>query len=111
MGCSMAQHQGTRCHLSSKLASILRKHNTMPYDTHGGGHIGELRLYCPRTEVKFSEMTSGAQRDESSRKISLPSEDNIKAQCQALFAAEQRTRGAQQPKSSALRQTGRDIVR
>ena len=74
MGCSMAQHQGTRCHLSSKLASILRKHNTMPYDTHGGGHIGELRLYCPRTEVKFSEMTSGAQRHVSSRKIVLARE-------------------------------------
>ena len=34
--------------------------NNMPYDTHGGGHRGELRLYCPKTEVKFSEMTSGA---------------------------------------------------
>ena len=56
-------------------------YNTMPYDTHGGGHRGESRLYCPRTEVKFSEMTSGAQRHESSRKISLPSEDNIRAQC------------------------------
>ena len=52
----------------------------LPYDTHGGGQRGELRLYCPRTEVKFSEMRSGAQRHESSRKISLPSEDNITAQ-------------------------------
>ena len=35
--------------------------DSMPYDTHGGGHRGESRLYCPRTEMKFSEMTSGAQ--------------------------------------------------
>ena len=43
--------------------------HTMPYDTHGGGHRGEFHLYCPRTEVKFSEMTGGAQRHESSRTI------------------------------------------
>ena len=78
----------------------------MPYDTHGGGHRVESRLYCPRTEVKFSEMTSGAQQHESSRKISLPFEGNIRAQCRAAFASGQRTRGAQRPKSSALRQTG-----
>ena len=58
----------------------------MPYDTHGGGHRGELRLYCPRTKVKFSKMTCGAHRHKSSRKISLPSEDNIRAQCLAPFA-------------------------
>ena len=34
----------------------------MPYDTHGGGHRGESRLYCPRTEVNFSEMTREAKR-------------------------------------------------
>ena len=85
--------------------------NIMPYDTHGGGHRGELRLFCPRTEVKFFERTSGAQRHESLRKISLPSEDNIRAQCRDPFASGQRTRGAQQPESSALRQTGRNIVR
>ena len=60
----------------------------MPYDTHGGGHRGELRLYCPRTEVKFSKIMSGAQRHESSRKISLPSEDNIRAQCRAPVCVE-----------------------
>ena len=37
-----------------------RDNNTMSYDAHGGGHRGELRLYCPRTEEKFSKMTSGA---------------------------------------------------
>ena len=72
----------------------------MPYDTHGGGHRGESRLYCPGTEVKFSEMTIGAQRHELSRKISVPSEDNIGAQCRAPFASWQRTRGAQRPESS-----------
>ena len=54
---------------------------SMPYDTHGGGHRGESRLYCPGMEVKFSEMTSGAEQHKSSRKILLPSEDNIRAQC------------------------------
>ena len=54
----------------------------MPYDTHGGGHRGELHLYCQRTKVKFSEMTSRGQRHESSGKISLLSEDNIRVQCQ-----------------------------
>ena len=38
-----------------------KSENTMPYDTHGGGHRGELLLYCPRTEVKFSKMMSGAK--------------------------------------------------
>ena len=67
----------------------------MPYDTHGGGHRGESRFYFPRTEVKFSEMTSGEQQHESSRKISLPSEDDIRAQCGAPFASGQKTRRAQ----------------
>ena len=45
--------------------------NYLPYDTQGGGHRGESHFYSPRTEVKILEMTSGAQRDETSRKISL----------------------------------------
>ena len=35
----------------------------MPYDTRGGGHRGEPHLYCPRTEVKFSEMKSGVLKN------------------------------------------------
>ena len=63
------------------LGADLYNMRTMPYDTHGGGHRGESHLYCPRTEVKFFEMTSEAQRHKSPRKISLSSEDNIRAQC------------------------------
>ena len=39
----------------------------MRYDRHGGGHRGESRSYCSRTEVKFSEITSGVQRHKSLR--------------------------------------------
>ena len=43
----------------------------MPYDTHGDGYRGELGLYCPRAEVKFSKMTSVAQGHKSGMNIKV----------------------------------------
>ena len=45
------------CYLPPDAVSAVN--HTMPYDMLGGEHRGESRLYCPRAEVKCSEMTSG----------------------------------------------------